>query len=93
MNPHFKSRSTIEHNDDTIGAHDLIPSWAPPFLVGESNALDALVNKMLKPTPFDRPSASSILEMDECVLIENRRKCGATIFEGEFGSPPDDETQ
>lgn len=93
LNPHFKSRSTIEHNDDTIGAHDLIPSWAPPFLVGESNALDALVNKMLKPTPFDRPSASSILEMDECVLIENRRKCGATIFEGEFGSPPDDETQ
>lgn len=96
LNSHFKSRSTIEHRpneDDTVeGVYDLIPSWAPPFMVGGSNALDVLVNKMLKPNPFERPSASSILEMDECVLIENRRKCGATIFEGEFGSPPDDET-
>ncbi|KAI5967557.1 SWE1 [Candida margitis] len=92
LNPHFKSRSTIENNDNTVDAHDLIPSWAPSFLVGDSNVLDVLVNKMLKPNPFDRPSASSILEMEECVLIENRRKCGATIFEGEFGSPPDDET-
>lgn len=99
LNPHFKSRSTIENNGsndntiDVVAVHDLIPTWAPSFLVGESNALDVLVNKMLKPNPFDRPSASAILEMDECVLIENRRKCGATIFEGEFGSPPDDETQ
>ncbi|RLV94507.1 Mitosis inhibitor protein kinase SWE1 [Spathaspora sp. JA1] len=69
---------------------DLIPPWAPEFLTsGDSLNLDRLVNKMLRPNPFDRPSASVILEMDECVIIENRRKAGSTIFEGEFG-PPDD---
>ncbi|EGW32365.1 uncharacterized protein SPAPADRAFT_61446 [Spathaspora passalidarum NRRL Y-27907] len=71
-------------------ARDLIPPWAPEFLTsGDSMNLDRLVNKMLRPNPFDRPSASVILEMEECVIIENRRKAGATIFEGEFG-PPDD---
>ena len=70
---------------------DLIPNWAPDFLVnGNLMILDKLVNKMLRPNPFDRPSAGNILEMEECIIIESRRKCGATIFEGEFGSPPDE---
>ncbi|KAI5954634.1 SWE1 [Candida jiufengensis] len=78
-------------NVDTINQKDLIPTWAPLFLVnGDLKVLDRLVNKMLKPNPFDRPSAKTILEMDECIEIENRKKCGATIFEGEFGSPPDE---
>ena len=69
----------------------MIPSWAPDFLVhGDLMNLDKLVNKMLRPNPFDRPSACNILEMPECLIVENRRKCGATIFEGEFGSPPDE---
>lgn len=68
----------------------LIPPWAPEFLTGDSSKLDKLVNKMLRPNPFDRPNAKSILEMEECVIIETRRKAGATIFEGEFG-PSDDE--
>lgn len=70
---------------------DMIPSWAPAFLVGESvNNLDSLVSQMLKPNPFDRPTAKMILETNECVVIENRRKAGATIFEGEFGPSDDD---
>lgn len=70
---------------------DMIPSWAPAFLVGESvNNLDSLVSQMLKPNPFDRPTAKMILETNECVIIENRRKAGATIFEGEFGPSDDD---
>lgn len=69
----------------------LIPSWAPDFLVSpESDNLDVLVGKMLRPSPFERPSAKEILQMPECVVIENRRKAGATIFEGEFG-PGNDE--
>ncbi|KAG7661976.1 SWE1 [[Candida] subhashii] len=88
----------VKHNSSSSSAggkslRDLIPSWAPDFLVGvggdDSINLDKLVNKMLKPNPFDRPSASHILEMNECIIIENRRKAGATIYEGEFG-PPDD---
>ncbi|CAN3500801.1 mitosis inhibitor protein kinase Swe1p [Diutina catenulata] len=69
---------------------DGIPASAPQFLVeGDSMNLDRLVQKMLRPNPFDRPTAQAVLEMDECVEIENRRKAGATIFEGEFG-PSDD---
>lgn len=52
---------------------------------GDAMSLDKLVSKMLKPNPFDRPTAKMILEMPECIIVENRRKAGATIFEGEFG--------
>ena len=70
---------------------ELIPPWAPEFLVsGDSMKLDKLVSKMLRPNPFDRPNARAILDMEECVIIETRRKAGATIYEGEFG-PNDDE--
>lgn len=70
---------------------DLMPSNAPEFLVRNSDSLDKLVNKMLQPNPFDRLTATKILEMEECVTIENIRKAGATIFEGEFG-PNNDES-
>lgn len=69
---------------------ELIPKGAPEFLVANSHNLDRLVSRMLKPNPFERPTASQILDMNECIEIENRRKAGATIFEGEFG-PNDDE--
>lgn len=69
---------------------DLIPKGAPEFLVNNSHSLDRLVSQMLKPNPFDRPTASQILEMTECIEVENRRKAGATIFEGEFGPNDDD---
>lgn len=69
---------------------ELIPKGAPAFLVANSRNLDRLVSRMLKPNPFERPTTSQILDMPECIEIENRRKAGATIFEGEFG-PNDDE--
>lgn len=69
----------------------LIPTWAPSFLIsGDSMCLDRVVGLMLRPAPLDRPSAATILEMPECVTIENCRKAGATIYEGEFGPGPDD---
>lgn len=73
---------------DTV--RDFIPRGAPEFLVVNTHNLDCLVSRMLKPNPFERPTASQILEMSECVAIENRRKAGATIFEGEFGPNDDD---
>ncbi|CAI5757002.1 unnamed protein product [Candida verbasci] len=83
--------NTTINKDNNKLINNLIPSWAPDFLInGDSMVLDKIVNKMLRPNPFDRPNAKTILEMKECIMIENRRKCGATIFEGEFGSPPDD---
>lgn len=70
---------------------ELIPKNAPKFLVNNGNNLDRLVNKMLQPNPFDRLTASKILEMEECEVIDNIRKAGATIYEGEFGPNDDDE--
>lgn len=69
---------------------DLIPKNAPQFLLADKHNLDKLVGRMLKPSPFERPTASQILEMPECEEIDNRRKAGATIFEGEFGPNEDD---
>lgn len=90
--PGGSSMSINGHNAPRLidCVRDLIPKGAPEFLVANSHNLDRLVSKMLKPNPFERPTASQILEMPECVEIENRRKAGATIFEGEFG-PNDDE--
>ncbi|CCE82396.1 Piso0_002121 [Millerozyma farinosa CBS 7064] len=85
------SNSRTQRNGQNMNARRMIPKWAPDFLIAcDSNNLDELVSKMLRPNPFDRPNAKSILEMHECVVVENRRKAGATIFEGEFG-PSDDE--
>lgn len=70
---------------------ELIPRNAPEFLVNNSHCLDRLVSQMLKPHPFDRPTAKDILTLAECVEIESRRKAGATIFEGEFGPNDDDD--
>ncbi|CAK9436801.1 uncharacterized protein LODBEIA_P13230 [Lodderomyces beijingensis] len=93
---HPPAKLSMKHDESSSAssnmAKDLVPSWAPVFLVdGDLKVLDRLVNRMLKPNPFDRPTASSILSMEECHLVESRRKCGATIFEGEFGSPPEEE--
>lgn len=71
---------------------EMIPQGAPDFLVAcGSNNLDLLVHRMLRPDPFERPTAKSILEMHECVTIEERRKAGAIIFEGEFGPSHDED--
>lgn len=89
--PNYPSRLNYPESKEEARKRDLslIPPWAPEFLVGDLLMLDKLVNKMLRPNPFDRPNAKMILEMDECVVVESRRKAGATIFEGEFG-PPDE---
>ncbi|EGV66535.1 kinase-like protein, partial [Yamadazyma tenuis ATCC 10573] len=69
----------------------LLPSNAPKFLISKSGNLDRLVNKMLQPNPFERITATQILEMEECITIDNIRKAGATIYEGEFGPINDDD--
>ncbi|KAG2733497.1 hypothetical protein G9P44_003022 [Scheffersomyces stipitis] len=95
LTPNVPTVATSGCSTSTIrNIRDLIPAWAPEFLIsGDSMILDKLVNKMLRPNPFDRPNATMILEMDECVTIENLRKAGATIFEGEFGPNPNDDEE
>ncbi|ODV65145.1 kinase-like protein [Hyphopichia burtonii NRRL Y-1933] len=87
-----RESSNVQHPNPSLASiEDLIPHGAPDFLIYNSNNLDKLVTKMLKPNPFDRPTAKMILTMNECQVIENRRKAGATIFEGEFGPSNEDD--
>ncbi|CUM65672.1 uncharacterized protein PRCAT00003320001 [Priceomyces carsonii] len=86
------STTAVSNNHEQRNIDEIIPLGAPDFLVnGDSLKLDKLVNKMLKPNPFDRPTAKMILETNECITIENRRKAGAIIFEGEFGPQEEDD--
>ncbi|KAF3491147.1 uncharacterized protein GIQ15_00664 [Arthroderma uncinatum] len=59
----------------------------PSFMVDASNdqALDKLVGWMISPNPPDRPVADDILQSFGVQWAEQRRRAGATIFEGNWG--------
>lgn len=69
------------------------PSWAPPFLVDGSRALDRVVQHMLRPEPALRPSVDELLAEMELIFVANRRQAGAIVYEGEFGPKPDNEIE
>lgn len=51
----------------------------------DPSSLDRLVRWLLSPEPEDRPSAGQLLAMPGVRWVEDRRRCGATIFEGNWG--------
>jgi mitosis inhibitor protein kinase SWE1 len=55
----------------------------------EAGRLDDMVKWMLSPHPLERPSCRDILESDEIVWVDRRRRAGAVIFEGDFGPDED----
>lgn len=59
----------------------------PAFMVDADNdqALDKLVGWMISPNPPDRPVADEILQSFGVQWAEQRRRAGATIFEGNWG--------
>lgn len=62
-------------------------SQPPPFMVEPNNpeALDNLVRWMIAPQAANRPDAHQILSTTGVQWAENRRRAGATIFEGNWG--------
>ena len=56
----------------------------------EGGKLDDMVRWMLSPNPVERPSCREILESEVVRWVDERRRAGAVIFEGEFG--PEEET-
>lgn len=66
-----------------------IPPWAPRFMMDNTGALDHMVKWLLSPDPTNRPSAAAILETDELRWVEEHRKAGAVIYEGDYGPQPD----
>ncbi|KAI9805315.1 MAG: hypothetical protein M1833_005768 [Piccolia ochrophora] len=63
----------------------------PGFMMDPSHeqALDMVVRWMISPNPSDRPTVDQIPETLGVRWAENRRRAGATVFEGNWG-PADD---
>lgn len=68
-----------------------VPPWAPRFMIDDSGALDYHVKWMLDPDPTKRPTASDILTTSQVQCVDERRKAGAVIYEGDYGPEPEDE--
>lgn len=63
----------------------------PNFMIDASHpqALDKLVRWMISPKPQDRPTADQLLQAHGVQWAMDRRRAGATVFEGNWG-PADD---
>ncbi|CAL5874860.1 uncharacterized protein PFLUO_LOCUS9162 [Penicillium psychrofluorescens] len=59
----------------------------PDFMVDShhAQALDKIVRWMISPEPLDRPTADQILETYGLQFVNQRRRAGATVFEGNWG--------
>lgn len=65
-----------------------IPAWVPKFLI-DGKSLEKMVKWMIEPDYRKRPTASQILETEECQYVEATRRAGAIIQEDDFGPKPD----
>ncbi|KAF2720091.1 kinase-like protein [Polychaeton citri CBS 116435] len=65
--------------------HDLVQP--PNFMVDptDSEALESIVQWMLRPDPIHRPNVNQILACGGVQWVERRRRAGATIYEGNWG--------
>ncbi|KAJ5777127.1 hypothetical protein N7520_000373 [Penicillium odoratum] len=59
----------------------------PTFMVdaNHAHALDRIVRWMISPEPLDRPTADDILATYGLQFVNQRRRAGATVFEGNWG--------
>ena len=55
----------------------------------EGGKLDDMVRWMLSPNPVERPSCRDILGSEVVRWVDQRRRAGGVIFEGEFGPDED----
>ncbi|KAL3424385.1 hypothetical protein PVAG01_03666 [Phlyctema vagabunda] len=64
---------------------------APAFMrdMYHDDALDRIVRWMISPAPQDRPMIHQVLESVGLQWVQERRRAGATVFEGNWG-PADD---
>lgn len=64
-----------------------IPAWVPNFLI-DGRSLEKMVKWMIEPDYKKRPTASEILETEECQYVEATSKAGAVVQEDDFGPKP-----
>ncbi|KAF2876347.1 hypothetical protein BDV95DRAFT_483379 [Massariosphaeria phaeospora] len=88
-----------QHNADPTGALRMLSSFseeeqlakAPAFMVrrDDRNSMDHIARSMMHPDPDQRPTIDQVYHSFGCQWVEQRRRAGATIYEGNFG--PSDE--
>jgi len=63
----------------------------PNFMVDPSDteALDKIVEWMINPNPDERPTIDQLYNCGGVQWVQNRRRAGATVYEGNWG-PADD---
>ena len=63
----------------------------PAFMVDidDPDALDSLLQSLIRPNPADRPTVDQVLSSGGVCWVAQRRRAGATIYEGNWG-PADD---
>lgn len=60
----------------------------PPSFMDDSNdphSLDNIAKWMIQPNPADRPTAQRLLSSPPVSWVAERRRCGATVYEGNWG--------
>ncbi|KAK4162581.1 mitosis inhibitor protein kinase [Cladorrhinum sp. PSN259] len=59
----------------------------PSFMVevNDAHSLDNITKWMIQPDPADRPTAQQLLASAPVSWVADRRLCGATVFEGNWG--------
>jgi mitosis inhibitor protein kinase SWE1 len=75
--------------DKLVRSQDL--SNPPHFMVhsDDPEALDKIVQWMIRPNPDERPTVDQLLSAGGVVWVAQRRRAGATVYEGNWG-PADD---
>ena len=63
----------------------------PAFMVdiNDSDALDKLLQSLIRPVPAERPTVDQILSSGGVHWVASRRRAGATIYEGNWGPAND----
>lgn len=64
---------------------------APNFMIDPHNSesMDSIVHWMMNPNPDERPAIDQIAQCFGVLWVEQRRRAGATVYEGNWG-PSDD---
>ncbi|KAF2135008.1 hypothetical protein P153DRAFT_278677 [Dothidotthia symphoricarpi CBS 119687] len=85
----FDSPSSIQVQPASNPEKEL--ARAPKFMIDreDMSSMDQVVMAMLHPIPDQRPTAEQVLQCFGCQWVQNRRRSGATVYEGNFG--PSDE--
>ncbi|KAK3378113.1 hypothetical protein B0H63DRAFT_237070 [Podospora didyma] len=84
----FPFEAMTHDPSNLFGGHKRSELLDPPTFMTDpkdANSLDNIVAQMIKPNPADRPTAQQLLMLDPVIWVLNRRRAGASVYEGNWG--------